>query len=164
MTEYLKVSIISAFSVLLALLIAVQVDINSPFYASIAAVVVSQAHHRKVIELGLKRLYGTLVGAAIGLLFYHFLPHSNYIYAMGILMVVYICSRFLKAPSNMAAIVFMAISVNLCGVSSSFYAVHRIIDTGIGISSTVLVTLLFTFLFDRVKLKKDHSNEIQDKT
>ena len=78
---------------------------------------------------------------------------------MGIFMVVYICSQFLRAPSNMAGIVFMAISVNLCGVSSSFYAVHRIIDTGIGILSTVLVTLVFTFLTDKFECLVDKPDE-----
>ncbi|MCK5835431.1 MAG: FUSC family protein [Lentisphaeria bacterium] len=155
MSDNLKISVITAFSVLLSLVIAGQFELNSPFYAAIAAAVVSQPNNRKVIELGLKRIYGTLVGAAMGLLFFHYLPHNNYIYAVGIFIVVYICSRFLRAPSNMAVIVFMAISVNLCGVSSSFYAVHRIIDTGIGIASTVLVTLCFTFFLDKIEFRKE---------
>ncbi|UUV17328.1 FUSC family protein [Fusobacteria bacterium ZRK30] len=151
MLENLKLSLITGISILTALSIGTLLHINSLFYACIAAVVVSQSCHKKVIQLGIKRLYGTIIGALMGLFFYHCLPHSNYIYALGVFLVVFICSNFLKAPSNMAGIVFLAISINLGGISSSFYAFHRIIDTGVGIISTVFVTVIFTFLEDKLK-------------
>jgi len=149
MLENFKLSFITGLSILTTLAIGAFLHINSLFYASIAAVVVSQSCHKKVIQLGVKRLYGTIVGALTGLFFFHYLPHSIYIYALGVFLVVFICSNFLKAPSNMAGIVFLAISTNLGGMSSSFYAFHRIIDTGIGIISTVFVTVVFTFLDDK---------------
>jgi uncharacterized membrane protein YgaE (UPF0421/DUF939 family) len=146
MSESLKISLITSISVLMALCLGVVLHINSLFYATIASVVVAQLHHQKVIQLGLKRLYGTIVGAIMGLLFYHFLPHEYIIYAIGIFLVIFICTKYLKAPSNMAGIVFLAITINLDGMSSSFYAFHRIIDTGVGILSTVLVTIVFKFI------------------
>ncbi|MGB6128376.1 MAG: FUSC family protein [Psychrilyobacter sp.] len=149
MLENFKLSLITGLSILTTLAIGTFLHINSLFYASIAAVVVSQSCHKKVIQLGVKRLYGTIVGALMGLFFFHYLPHSIYIYSLGIFLVVFICSNFLKAPSNMAGIVFLAISTNLGGMSSSFYAFHRIMDTGIGIISTVFVTVAFKFLDDK---------------
>jgi uncharacterized membrane protein YgaE (UPF0421/DUF939 family) len=151
MPANLKLSLITGISILTALSLGTLLHINSLFYAAIAAVVVAQSCHKKVLQLGLKRLYGTIIGAFMGLFFFHYLPHSNYIYALGVFLVVFICSNFLKAPSNMAGIVFLAISINLGEISSSFYAFHRIIDTGIGIISTVFVTLIFTFLEDKLK-------------
>lgn len=149
MLENLKLSLITGISILTALSLGILLHINSLFYASIAAMVVAQSCHKKVIQLGIKRLYGTVIGALIGLFFYHYLPHSNYIYALGIFLVVFICSNFLKAPSNMAGIVFLAISTNLGGVSSFFYAFHRIIDTSVGIISAIIVTVIFKFLEDK---------------
>lgn len=149
MSENLRISSITGISILTALWIGTFLHINSLFYAAIAAAVISQSCHKMVIKLGLKRLYGTIIGALMGLFFYHFLPHEYYVYSFGVFLLVYICSSILNAPANMASIVFLSISTNLTGMSSFFYAFHRIIDTSIGIISAILVTVVFKFLEDK---------------
>lgn len=146
MKESLKISIITGISILLALYIGRDMGIDSLFYASIAAAVVAQNSHKEVFKLGIKRVYGTVVGAVIGLFFYHYLPHEFYIYALGTSIIVFICSSILKAPSNMACIVFIAMSLNIKGISVEYYAFHRVIDTIIGVFSALLVSYIFSFL------------------
>ena len=150
MSENLKVSTITGISIFIALWVGSFLHINSLFYAAIAAAVISQSCHKMVIKLGLKRLYGTIIGALMGLFFYHFLPHEYYMYSFGVFLLVYICSTILNAPANMASIVFLAISTNLIGISSSFYTFHRIVDTSVGIISAIVVTVSFNFLESKI--------------
>lgn len=152
MKESSKISIITGTSILLALYIGKNMGIDSLFYASIAAAVVAQNSHKEVFKLGVKRIYGTVVGAVIGIFFYHYLPHELYSYALGTGLIVFICSSILKAPSNMACIVFMAMSLNIKGTSVEYYAFHRVIDTAIGVFSALLVSYIFSFLEKKEKL------------
>lgn len=139
----IKISIITGFSILLALYVGSLLGVESLFYASIAAAVVSQSCYREVFVLGIKRLYGTLVGAVVGILFSFYLPHEFIYYAMGVTLIVFICNTLIKAPANMACIVFLAISTNLTDMSSEYYALHRILDTGIGVLSALIVAFIF---------------------
>lgn len=146
MKENLKISIMTGLSILLALYIGRDMGIDSLFYASIAAAVVAQNSHKEVFKLGIKRIYGTVVGAVIGIFFYYYLPHEFYSYALGIGIITYICSSILKAPANMACIVFMAMSLNIRDVSVDYYAIHRILDTGIGVFSALSVAYIINLL------------------
>ncbi len=149
MNKNVEISLITGISVLLSLYIGEKLSIDSLFYASIAAVVVSQSSHVEVLRSGLKRIYGTVVGAIIGILFFNFAPHSIFFYFLGIMFIVFICSNYLKAPSNMACIVFLAISTNLKGISSNIYAINRVLDTGVGVISAVLVAYIFSKILNK---------------
>lgn len=151
MRDSLRISIITAVSIFLTLFIGRLLGINSLFYAGIASAVVSQTCYKEVFRLGIKRIYGTIVGAGMGILFYNHLPQSITSFAVGIFIIVYICSEILKAPANMACIVFLAISTNLDNISGEFYAIHRVLDTSLGVISALVVAFVFRTLEDKIK-------------
>ncbi|MDT2191533.1 FUSC family protein [Paenibacillus larvae] len=59
----------TAIAVLLCILILRLFQIESPFYACIAAVITMQNTVEDSYETGINRIIGTLIGAAIGLVF-----------------------------------------------------------------------------------------------
>lgn len=151
MKDSLRISIITAVSIFITLFIGRLLGINSLFYAAIAAAVVSQTCYKEVFRLGIKRIYGTIIGAGMGILFYNHLPQSITSFALGIFIIVYICSEVLKAPANMACIVFLAISTNLDNISSEYYALHRVLDTSLGVTSALVVAFVFRTLEDKIR-------------
>jgi len=151
MTDSLRLAIITSGSIFITLFIGNMIGINSLFYASIAAAVVSQTCYKEVFKLGVKRIYGTIIGAGIGILFFNTFPRSIASYAVGIFIIVYICSGILKVPANMACIVFLAISTNLNNISGEYYALHRVLDTSLGVVSAFGVTFVFRTLEDKIK-------------
>lgn len=151
MKDSLKISVITAVSIFVTLFAGNLLGIDSLFYAAIASAVVSQTCYKEVFKLGIKRIYGTIIGAGVGIIFFNHLPQSVISYALGIFFIVYICSEVLKAPANMACIVFLAISTNLDKTSSEYYAIHRILDTSLGVTSALVVTFVFKTLENKVK-------------
>jgi uncharacterized membrane protein YgaE (UPF0421/DUF939 family) len=113
---------------------------DSPFYASIAAVICMQSSVFDSFTAGKNRMKGTFIGAVIGFLLALISPGNIILSALGVMLIIYICNIFESQKSiNIACVVFIAIMVNLGDQSPLSYSFFRLIETFIGIIVAVLV-------------------------
>ncbi|CAM3513892.1 aromatic acid exporter family protein [Saccharibacillus sp. WB 17] len=131
----------TAVAVLLSILISFALDLEYPFYAAIATVIAMESSIASSYTAGKNRTMGTLVGAAFGGLFAFIEPHNAYLSAFGIVCVIAVCNLLKWNKSvSIACIVFLAIMLNLrIGEPPFLYALHRVLDTLLGIGVAVLV-------------------------
>ena len=86
---------------------------------------------------------GTLVGAATGLLFVQLLPENAILSGIGVMFIIYVCTRMHWNNSiAIATIVFLAIMLNLQGHDPLLYSLNRIQDTLLGIAVALGVNVL----------------------
>ncbi|MCQ4086483.1 aromatic acid exporter family protein [Saccharibacillus sp. JS10] len=131
----------TAVAVLLCILISSALQLEYPFYATIATIIAMESSISSSYTAGKNRTMGTLVGAALGGLFAFILPHNAYLAAFGIICVIAVCNLLNWNKSiSIACIVFLAIMLNLNANESAFYyALHRVLDTLLGIGVAVFV-------------------------
>lgn len=131
----------TAIAVLLCVLISFALKLEYPFYAAIATVIAMESSINSSYAAGKNRTMGTLVGAAFGGLFAFIEPHNAYLSALGIVCVIAVCNLLKWNKSvSIACIVFLAIMLNLrTGEPAFAYALHRVLDTLLGIGVAVVV-------------------------
>lgn len=142
MTKELELAIKTSISVGLSLLIGKVLKIDSLFYASIAAAICSQIEYKSSLKQGIGRVYGTIVGAILGVSFYYYLPRNIIAMAFGIFVIVYTSYKYLKtSQANIAAIVFLGIMLEIQPQKTPiFYFIHRVLDTSLGVVIAVFVS------------------------
>ena len=129
----------TGLSVALSLYIAHLLNLKSPSFVGIAAIVSMQSSVNESLIAGKNRMLATFVGAAVGLLFSYLLPQNYFFLGLGIIAVIHIHNIFgWKQSLSLSAIVFLAIFLNQEGGRLS-YATNRLLDTFIGIIVSTLV-------------------------
>ena len=130
----------TAISVFLCILVTRLLGIQYPFYSCIAAVISMQGSVSSSFHTGKNRMLGTFVGAVTGLVFALIAPANIFLIALGITIVISICSHLKWNKSvSISCIVFLAIMTNLDGKSPFVYSSGRLIETFIGIVISVAV-------------------------
>lgn len=142
MTKELELAIKTGTAVGLSLLIGKILKIDSLFYASIAAAICSQIEYKSSLKQGIGRVYGTIVGAILGVSFYYYLPRNIIAMVFGIFIIVFISYKYLKtSQANIAAIVFLGIMLEIQPQKTPvFYFIHRVLDTSLGVVIAVFVS------------------------
>lgn len=145
--KVLEKSLKTGISVGLTILIGKILQIDSLFFAGIAAVICSQVDNIESIKVGVGRITGTFIGALVGTLCYKYLPANFIVLALGTMFIVFITNKYLKiGQSNIACIVFLAIMVNLNeDKTPNFYIINRVLDTSLGVVVSVLVSQFKVF-------------------
>lgn len=135
----------TGIAVSLSMFIASFINLKSPIFVGIGAIMAMQSSVSESFNAGINRMLGTIVGAIVGLLFSFIFPQNFIFLGLGIIIVIHIHYLFnWKKSLTLSAIVFMAIFLNSESARIP-YATNRIIDTFIGISVAVLVNyFLFT--------------------
>ena len=130
----------TALAVFICMIIIEIFNMDSPFYASIAAIICMQSSVFDSFTAGKNRVKGTFIGAVIGFLLALISPGNIILSALGVMLIIYICNIFESQKSiNIACVVFIAIMVNLGDQSPLSYSFFRLIETFIGIIVAVLV-------------------------
>ncbi|GAB6085849.1 FUSC family protein [Alkaliphilus crotonatoxidans] len=126
----------------LTMLMAKLLKIEYPFFAMIAAFIAIQPTVSDSWRVGLNRMLGTFIGAAIGLVFVVLVPGNFVFGGLGMILLIYIMNKLHWNESiNIAGVVFMAVFLNLSEGHVS-YAIHRLQDTFLGIAVAVAVNYL----------------------
>lgn len=125
----------TALAVTLAIGIGKLLNLNSPFFAGIAAILAMQTSVSESLSMGKDRIYGTVLGAIIALIFSVIAPENTFFIGLGILIIIYM-SNILgwKKSAQMSMIVFLSIMLNYEEGNRVAYSFHRILDTVIGLA------------------------------
>lgn len=140
----------TAIAVMLSILAIRILNMESPFYACIAAVITMQNKINVSYETGLHRMIGTLIGAAIGILFSLIWPQNIILTTIGIILIIFMANVVKQKNSiNIACIVFLAIMTNVTNLPPLQYSIDRVLETFVGILLAVVVN---SYLFPPKKI------------
>lgn len=134
----------TAIAVSLTILISQLLNLRSPFFAGIAAVIAMQSSVSESFNTGRNRMYGTIIGAIIALSFSLIAPENPFFIGIGIIIIIYICNTFgWKKSVQISTIVFLSIILNYEEGSRVSYAFYRTLDTLFGL---IIGTLINYFI------------------
>ena len=130
----------TALAVILTLFICDLLNITNPFFATIAAIIAMETSVSGSLLIARERMYGTVIGAAIALLFTLLFPVNYITIGLGVLLVIYICDVFQwQNTIKISNIVFIAILLGFEESGQVEYAVFRTLDTLLGLTVGTLV-------------------------
>lgn len=129
----------TGLSVAIGVFVAQLLNLRSPVFVVISAVMAMKASVSDSFTYGKNRLLGTLVGAILGLSLSYIFPQTPIFLGLGIIVVIYIHNLLnWKESISLSAIVFSIVFMNTASARLP-YAVNRTIDTFIGIIVSMLV-------------------------
>lgn len=134
----------SGIVVSLTILISNLLKLDSPFFAAIAAIIAMQASVSESLTMGKNRMFGTILGGVVALLFTYFVPSNILTIGIGIIIVIHICNILGWHKSiQLATMVFLSILMNYEEGSRLGYALDRTFATLVGL----VVGTVFNYLF-----------------
>ncbi len=147
----------TGIAVCLTILLSQLLNIESPFFASIAAIIAMKASVSESLSIGKNRMVGTIFGGIIALLFTYFLPNNIITISLGVVIIIYICNLLgLRKSIELATMVFLSIILNYEEGSRLAYAVNRTSATLIGLVIGTLINYLI------VPPKANHQKYVEE--
>ena len=130
----------TAFAVSLTIFISNILKLKSPFFAGISAIIAMQTSVSQSLRAGKDRMYGTILGALVALIFSLFHLENTFFIGIAIVIIIYICNLFgWEKTIQLSTMVFLSIILNYDEGSRVSYALHRTLDTFIGLIIGTLV-------------------------
>lgn len=124
----------TVIAVLLTLAIAEVLNLNSPILAGIAAIMTIETTVSESFLTAKNRMYGTVLGALIGLIITFIAPKNFIVIGIGLIILIYICNTFKWDQAvRMAMIVFLVIILDYEEGFRFTYALNRTFDTFVGV-------------------------------
>lgn len=142
----LQVSIRAGTAAALSVIVAHVLGLEFPLYALIAAIIVTDLSARRTRQLGLQRLMGTIIGAALGAAFSiganHLAHVGPLIIALGVFAAMLLSNVLgLKDAAKLAGYVCGIVLLDHNAHPWS-YALYRLVETVIGIGAAVGISLI----------------------
>lgn len=120
-----------------------------PFYAAIAAIICLKEDVDGTLSIGINRIFGTLLGGAVGLLYLlafkeRDLPASlNYLLvSLSIVLMIWVMALLGKTKAiSIMAVVFVSIAINH-GLEAEYpvtFVINRVVDTLVGVFTAIIV-------------------------
>jgi uncharacterized membrane protein YgaE (UPF0421/DUF939 family) len=142
LTPGLQLSVRAALSAGLAVAIAQLLRLQYPIYALVGAVIVTDLSPLQTRKLGLQRLAGTVVGAAVGAAASYFLPPGPGAIGLSILFAMSLSHVLrLQGAAKITGYVCGIVMLDHHGHPWS-YALYRLIETVLGIGVALLVSFV----------------------
>src|SRR3954469_24981416 len=141
-TTALQLSLRAAVAAALALGIGQLLRLQFPVSAMISAVVVTDLDPAETRKLGLPRLAGTVMGATLGALICVLLNPGAWEVGLGVFLAMFLSHLLrLQGAAKVAGFV-CGLALFAYGDAPWSYALHRTIETMIGIAVAVLISLV----------------------
>jgi uncharacterized membrane protein YccC len=141
-----RICAMTAIAVLLSVLIALALDLDSPWWAGISGYMSMQASGPGSIRKGLLRIVGTIAGAAAGFIITPVLAYDHVAGLFGIFAIALLGSLGSLVSTHGYAWLFLGITTNLVALASMTHplnaldtAVYRIIEVVVGTSVAMVV-------------------------
>ncbi len=124
----------TALAVSLTIFLSQILNLRSPFFAGIAAITAMQSSVSESLSTGKDRMFSTILGGIIALLFSLVAPESPFFIGLGIIIIIYLCNIFnWKQSIQLSGMVFLSIILNYKEGSRVDYAFYRTVDTLFGL-------------------------------
>ena len=134
----------TALAVALTIFLSQILNLRSPFFAGIAAITAMQSSVSESFNSGVDRMFSTILGGIIALLFSLVAPENPFFIGLGIIIIIYLCNIFdWKQSVQLSGMVFLSIILNYEEGSRVDYAFYRTVDTLFGL---VIGTLINYFV------------------
>ncbi len=134
----------TALAVALTIFLSQILNLKSPFFAGIAAITAMQTSVSESFSSGVDRMFSTILGGIIALLFSLVAPENPFFIGLGIIIIIYLCNVFnWKQSVQLSGMVFLSIILNYEEGSRVDYAFYRTVDTLFGL---VIGTLINYFV------------------
>ncbi len=134
----------TALAVSLAIFISQLLNLKSPFFVGIAAIISMKASVSESLSIGKDRMLGTVFGAIVAIIFSYISPTNVISIGIGIVIIIYICNLLGWGKAiQISTMVFLVILLNYTEGSRINYAIYRTMDTLIGLIIGTLINYFF---------------------
>ncbi|MDX9916501.1 MAG: aromatic acid exporter family protein [Gudongella sp.] len=132
----------TGLAVMLGVSIADLLGLRSPLFVALGVLSTLQTSVAESFLMGKNRILGTIMGALVAVIMVEYLPVNNLLLGVGLVIVIHILNILgWKMTISLSAVVFTSVYLNK-DVHAMEYALHRMLDTLVGIATGVLVNYL----------------------
>ncbi len=130
----------TGLAVALTIFLSQLLNLRSPFFAGIAAITAMQSSVSESFSSGVDRMFSTILGGIIALVFSLVAPENPIFIGLGIIIIIYLCNLFgWKQSVTLSGMVFLSIILNYEEGSRVDYAFYRTLDTLFGLVVGTLI-------------------------
>ncbi|WP_350344286.1 aromatic acid exporter family protein [Proteinivorax tanatarense] len=150
----------TAMAVTVSVLVANLLNLDSPFFAAVAAAITMQGNIVDSFSMGKYRILGTIMGAIFGFVGSYFAQGNPLVTGIGILIIIYVANYLEWNKSiTISSVVFLSIMLNQDEATSVYYSLNRVIDTFMGITVAVIINFTIRPQYSRDKVY-DYSEDL----
>ena len=129
--------------------------VDNLFYAATACVVTMQDTIKTSFKMGSQRVFGTLIGGAVGFLLSLVMPKNPILCGIGIMIVIKLCEIFKLSSLVVSSVTFFSLYLGYINSAPLAYSLQRIFDTSIG----VIMGLIINYVMARPNYYNNTMNE-----
>ena len=130
----------TALAVSLAIFISQLLNLKSPLFVGIAAIISMKSSVSESLTAGKSRMLGTIFGAMVAIVFSYIAPTNVLSIGIGIIIIIYVCNLLGWTNAiQISSMVFLVIILNYDESSRFNYAFHRTVDTLVGLIIGTLI-------------------------